>query len=61
MNDLQMLRQSVMDNHKDAIEQFELSRTFKGNFCSKVERMKLHLQWWQWHIVVVFRKWFEGE
>jgi hypothetical protein len=42
-----MLRQNVMDDHKDAIEGFELSRTFKGNFVNKVERTKLHLQWWQ--------------
>jgi hypothetical protein len=47
MNDLQMFRQNMMDDHKDAIAQFELSRTFKGNFCNKVERTKLHLQWWR--------------
>jgi hypothetical protein len=50
-----MLQQNVMDDDKDTIEQFELSCILRGNFCNEVERMRLHLQWWQWHIFVVLK------
>jgi hypothetical protein len=43
VNDLQMLQQSMMDDHKDTIEQFELSHTLKNNLYSKVEKTRLHL------------------
>jgi hypothetical protein len=43
VNDLQMFRQSMMDNHRNTIERFELSCTLRGNFCNGVENMKLHL------------------
>lgn len=56
-----MFQQSMMDDHKDAIEQFELSHTLKSNFYSGVERTRLHLQWWQQHIVVIFIEWFESK
>ncbi len=59
VNDLQILRQSMMDNHKNTIERFEPSHILKSNFCNGVERTRLDLQQWWWCIIIVFKKWFE--
>ncbi len=42
-DDLQIFWWSMMDNHKDAIERYELSCAFRGNFYNGVERTILLL------------------
>jgi len=43
MNDLQIFWWNMMDSRKDAIEHYELSCAFKGNFYNGVEKTRLLL------------------